>query len=175
MNPSFYIMLSGLIYAFIISISYFSKKRIDTSENRLYSALIITSICGLILDMLLCFNAANGIVAYSIFNYVINKIYLIYCLTWITIFNSYTYVISFNGINKEKITKLLKKIIIIVWAISALIIMILPIYFNEPKEGEYYSYGPSSTFSYVIGAIFIILSIVYMFSNYKHLKNKKYL
>ena len=48
-NATIYIRL---IYSFMLMIVYFSKKRLNTPENKVYKLLIIVNFVGIILDVI---------------------------------------------------------------------------------------------------------------------------
>ena len=47
-----WLFIMSLIYLLLIAAIYFSKKKIDSLDNRIYAITIITNIFGLVLDFL---------------------------------------------------------------------------------------------------------------------------
>ena len=46
-----YIFGTSLVYLVLIAVIYFSKKRLDNYDNKLYSIILIINIFGLVLDI----------------------------------------------------------------------------------------------------------------------------
>ena len=154
---------------------YFSKKRLKSVENRLYILLAITNFLGLFLDIFSVFTIRN-MNTHPILNFYISKFYLIYLLTWITLFTIYIFIISTknksNAKTKEYITKIFT-IFSIIYSLLVIAIIVLPLYyFNE--NNVVYSYGPSASLLYIVSGIYMIIWIICMISNLKNIKSKKY-
>lgn len=167
----------SLIYILLLIIVYFSKKRLNTIENKLYISLAIINAIGLILDIGSIYTIMN-LDAIPIINQVITKAYLIYLLTWISIMTLYIFIISEKNKNADlKFKRKYKNLAIIFslfYTFCLILIIILPLYYIC-ENNLVYSYGPSSTFLYIISGIYMVIWIVIMIQNYKNLKSKKYL
>ena len=81
--------LCGLIFILLLSIIYFSKKRLDLIENKIYSSLIIiailSSITEIICYILVMYGASSDSIIY---NYVI-KLLFAFFLFWLWLFMLY--------------------------------------------------------------------------------------
>ena len=81
-------------FFFLILVTYFSKKRINTTETKLYSLLLVINTIGIILDListsLALFDKAN------IFLHPISKLYLVYLIGISLLFVYYTIFISYS-------------------------------------------------------------------------------
>ena len=113
---------------------------------------------------------------HPILNFYISKFYLIYLLTWITLFTIYIFIISTknksNAKTKEYITKIFT-IFSIIYSLLVIAIIVLPLYyFNENNVVN--SYGPSASLLYIVSGIYMIIWIICMISNLKNIKSKKY-
>lgn len=165
------VIICTLIFTCLVSTIFFSKKRINLPENKIYSFLLIISNIGLIIELLCCFFVYNKDLSYlfSISNIIINKTFVIYMLTWLFTFSFYIYFISYNKSKTLKIPKVLK----IIYIISIIILLILPLeYYND---GKYvYSYGMGANFVTIVGALCIIYNLYCIIKNHKSIKNKKY-
>lgn len=175
MIGSIFFQLCSLFYIFLLIVVYFSKKRLKSVENRLYILLAITNFLGLFLDIFSVFTIRN-MNTHPILNFYISKFYLIYLLTWITLFTIYIFIISTknksNAKTKEYITKIFT-IFSIIYSLSVIAIIVLPLYyFNE--NNVVYSYGPSASLLYIVSGIYMIIWIICMISNLKNIKSKKY-
>ena len=175
MIGSIFFQLCSLFYIFLLIVVYFSKKRLKSVENRLYILLAITNFLGLLLDIFSVLTIRN-MNTHPILNFYISKFYLIYLLTWITLFTIYIFIISTknksNAKTKEYITKIFT-IFSIIYSLLVIAIIVLPLYyFNE--NNVVYSYGPSASLLYIVSGIYMIIWIICMISNLKNIKSKKY-
>lgn len=154
----------SLVYVMLIGMVYFSKKRINNIENKLYGTLIITNMFGLVLDIFSVYTIIH-MNEIPIINLIVTKAYLIYLLTWITILTIYMKAIS--NTNNRYIQFLF------IYIISLILIVVLPLnYFNE---GAIYSYGMSANYLYLISGVYMIMWIYYLLRSLKNFKKKKYL
>ena len=78
----------GLLDIILLTIVYFSKKRIDNYENKIYKNIIILNIFGQILHIL-CFFSINYMESFPIVNTIITKSYLAYLMIWLLLNVSY--------------------------------------------------------------------------------------
>lgn len=165
---SLYFLICSLFYSLLIMFVYFRKKRFPSYENKLFSILVVVNFIGILIDMTSVSLATIGIT--NIVFRIVNKLYIIYLLTWITIFLLYTLIISFDA----KYTKKIEKFITIISIISFPIILLLPLKFYINNK-TFYTYGPSATMSYVIGGIYVLISVIVMLLHFKSIKKTKYL
>ena len=162
----------SLIYIAMLAIVYFSKKRIDSLENKVFSILIMTNIFGLIIDVVSTSLALRHMKGFLLT--LSSKIYLVYLLAWILLLTVYIFIISSKNEEKKKVFDKVYGISIGVFVVSSIVLMILPL--NNYMNGDIvYTYGPSATLMYVISTSCIITWIVCMFRNFKELKSKKYI
>lgn len=76
------IIIVSLIYCLLIAAIYFSKKRVKNIENKIYSALLMINIIGLLLEFSCCVLVPNKEI-YPILNIICNRAFLVYLLSWI--------------------------------------------------------------------------------------------
>lgn len=164
---SLYFLISSLFYNLLVTIIYFHKERIKTKENKIYSLLIIINLIGIIIDMSSVTMARLGI--HNALFFIINKVYMLYLLCWITTFTYYILTISLD----EKYHDRLKKIVSVITIISATLILALPLYANL-ENNVFYTYGPSASASYIVGGIYTLIAVISMLLNFKRIKKIKY-
>lgn len=170
----------SLLYSIMISIVYFSKKKIKNTENSIYSFMMIINVIGLLLELGCCYFLYNMDVSplYTIINTFINKLFVIYLLTWEFTFTVYIFFVSFQSkpIFYERIQKNKRKIwlfIIIAYVMMLALVNFLPLYYYN--DGTYlYSYGPATNLLYIVGGICIIFDIFCVCKNIKNISSKKY-
>ena len=160
--------ICSLMYILIFIVVYFGKKRIELEENKVYSMLLITTACGLIIDIAGYFSF-KLLATDSFVNIAIAKLYLIYYFTWAYIITIYTNIISFQ----KTIKHLIRQIELLYLSICGIIIL-LPIYF-QTTEYSMYSYGPSVNFVYIISTIFITIMLACLAIKRKSIKQRKYI
>lgn len=164
---SLYFLISSLFYNLLVTIIYFHKERIKTKENKIYSLLIIINLIGIIIDMSSVTMARLGI--HNALLFIINKVYMLYLLCWITTFTYYVLTISLD----EKYHDRLKKIVSVITIISATLILALPLYAHL-ENNVFYTYGPSASASYIVGGIYTLIAVISMLLNFKRIKKIKY-
>ena len=90
----------SLFFSLLLTIVYFSKKRLDIIENKLYSLLIVINLIGLIIHIL-C-GIITPLLDGDINSIIFSKLYLGYLITWILLFMLYIFVVSKKGIFEQK-------------------------------------------------------------------------
>ncbi len=178
MNIGFTFSTCSLFYSILLTIMYFSKKRLNRVENKIYGSLIICNLIGVILAVS-CYYTINNMASLPFLNYIVSKSLLIYYLAWITIFTIYVFVISYqkkvrNEEEKNKNIKKISKLFIILFFLIAVLVCILPLYFHN-TNGIIYSYGPSANLLYVVIPLYIVSFFLYMVKNLKYLRSKEYI
>lgn len=180
MEISISVICCSLLYSVMVAIVYFSKGKINSTENKIYSFMMKINVFGLLLELGSAYFILKKDVSsfYTMINGIINRLFLIYLLVWIFTFTFYIFYISFSKKEnfREKLTKYKGKIsffIGILFAISFFLIVSLPLYYYY--DGSYvYSYGPATDILLLIGTICIFLDNFCVFKNMKKIATKKY-
>lgn len=164
----------SLFYSSLINIVYFSRKRLRSIENKIFEKIMLTNFIGVLLAIGSYFTIKN-ITNFELLNTIVSKGYIVYLLTWITLFSIYIFVISIDE-NKDKNKEVSKIINVfgILYIIFLITIILNPLYYHN-LDGAIYSYGPSTNVMYVVSSIYIVTWIVRLLLNIKKIKNKKYL
>ncbi|MDD5888518.1 MAG: response regulator [bacterium] len=163
----------SLIYLLLIASIYFIRKRIDNKDTRTYKKIIIVNIIVVIIDIIQYLLIKNN--APSLLIIILNKIYLISTIAWITIFANYIYEIGEN-----KIQKSFKKASHILYLIFLIGTIILPLNY-VCEDGTIYSTGLAIDFTALIIFLEIAIMVISMCidltknKNNKNNKNKKYI
>lgn len=176
-NTTIFLTIISFFYNVLLMIAYFSKDKIKTLENKVYSKLIIINFIGIILE-LFCTIFAGYAEDYLMFYTILNKLFLIELTVWCSVFSIYVFLISSNK-EKNQLKLYLKKVTmfhIIIDIITMILIFVLPIQFNINTLGYVmYSYGPSVNIVFGSSTLYIILMVTCLVKNFKNIKNKKYL
>lgn len=151
-----WILILTIIFSLTLNILFFSKKHISTSENIIFSILLITNFFGLLMELFtklftLYFSKPNQLV------YIFTRIYLIYIIMFFSVFNIYVLLYCIN--NKEKYVVYYKTSNIIFYILS-FISVFLPV---SIKKG--YATGIAVNYMYLVTGIttciWILLLIKY--------------
>ena len=176
-NTTIFLTIISFFYNILLMIAYFSKDKIKTLENKVYSKLIIINFIGIILE-LFCTIFAGYAKDYLMFYTILNKLFLIELTVWCSVFSIYVFLISSNK-EKNQLKLYLKKVTmfhIIIDIITMILIFVLPVQFNINALGYVmYSYGPSVNIVFGSSTLYIILMVTCLVKNFKNIKSKKYL
>ena len=164
------------IYMLLLCVVNFSKKRMNTIETKIYDQLIVLNVIGLVLEFICCLTVKN-MDQVPILNIIMNRFYLIYFASFVTLFTLYVYTAcdKANTINTEselKLNKIEKIVVGLVYAIILGLVLLLPLqYNNEPNA--VYSYGPATDcLTYVCG-IYMLFDFIVIAKNIKKINKKK--
>ena len=163
------------IYAFLLIVStciiFFRKKRSKQFEDETYKNFLIVnvfiSLSGLALGI-----AVTPSLHFSLaFIALMNKLYLICLLLWISILTYYFFHVSRKDtINEKRV----RKVFNVIEIVSIILILVLPISVNISDSGAV-SEGPAILFTYTMFSIGFITQIICVLSNHKNLRSKKYI
>ena len=176
-NTTIFLTIISFFYSVLLMIAYFSKDKIKTLENKVYSKLIIINFIGIILE-LFCTIFAGYAKDYLVFYTILNKLFLVELTIWCSVFSVYVFLISSKK-EKNELKTYLKKVSIfhiVIDVITMFLIFVLPVQFNINDLGYVmYSYGPSVNIVFISSTLYIILMFTCLIRNFKNIKNKKYL
>lgn len=172
MNSTLYLSASALIYTGIIGTLFFTKKKRNTAENRIFKKIIIVTFISLIVEISILFFTLNKL---ALFIPVILKIFNICIVSWVFVFGLYSFVISHkeNDIDYKQKYKIVYTIYKLFYVLTIIAIILLPVYlFTEPNKG--YSYGPSVNVVYGVCGLLIFIMLTFLLKNIKNIKQKGY-
>lgn len=162
-------ILCGVLFSFTLGIIYFLKKHIISEETKIFSILLIVNFFSLLLELLcsiIGYNFATNILPAHIFT----KMYLISLMMFILYMTLYMFTICYviSKAKNIKHYKRLKLISYLIFVISSLILIILPI---ETNKG--FAVGAAVNFSYIAFTGVLTLWLVPLIKNYKYINKKK--
>lgn len=164
----------SLFYSLLINIVYFSSKRLRSIENKIFEKIMLTNFVGVLLAIGSYFTIKN-IDRFELLNTFVSKGYIIYLLTWLTLFSVYIFVISIKeGKDKKSEVNKIINLFGILYLIFLIIIIIKPLYYHN-INGAIYSYGPSANVMYIVSIVYITVWIIRLSTNIKRIRDKKYL
>lgn len=164
----------SLFYSLLINIVYFSSKRLRSIENKIFEKIMLTNFVGVLLAIGSYFTIKN-IDRFELLNTFVSKGYIIYLLTWLTLFSVYIFVISIkDGKDKKSAVNKIINLFGILYLIFLIIIIIKPLYYHN-INGAIYSYGPSANVMYIVSIVYITVWLIILSTNIKRIRDKKYL
>lgn len=155
----------SLVFSLILLVVYFSKKRIDNKETKIFSKILICTLLGVIIEIICYFFRINDYGSGDLIYIIINKLILIYYVWWGTLLLIYVNIIS----SKEKYNKYY----IIFCFLLSLVVFVLKLDFVLIKNLLIPS-GLSLIFVYGMSGIYIMIAVITMLTNFKRNLLKKY-
>ncbi len=162
------LLIVSFIYTMLTSIVYFSKNRINNSENAVYEKLLSITPIGLLLEI-----GCNVTAIYKmneLVSSIISRIYLIFILVWLTTFT--LYILTITKYKGDKLTEYknskIRKSIIIGSIFSILLLIFLPIDFVLEKNSAYLG-GIGIVFLLAITFLLIILDFILFIKYFKNM------
>lgn len=158
--------ISSLIFNAILFVFFFSKPKLSSKENEIFSKILICSLIGIIIEVFsfilvrLNLDETNTLYVFT------NKLILMYYAWWGTLFANYIGKIS----NHEKFNLLYNKVIIIL----SIILIICPLSFIKQNE-LIIPCGISVYLVYLMSIIYIIISVFFMLKEIKKGNIRKYI
>ena len=152
---------------------YFSKKRLNNFENKIYSLLIITNLFGILIEIssVFIFLYTNNVVL----NYLVPRFILIYFVSWLLLFMIYVIYISFYETKKDTGSNKLANYFIYIYIFVVIALLLLPLYSYIENGIAMFTYGPAVYCTYAISFICLIICLFVTIKNFKNIKLKKYL
>lgn len=162
------LLIVSFIYTMLTSIVYFSKNRINNSENAVYEKLLSITPIGLLLEI-----GCNVTAIYKmndLVSSIISRLYLIFILVWLTTFT--LYILTITKYKGDKLTEYknskIRKNIIIGSISSTLLLIFLPIDFVLEKNSAYLG-GMGIVFLLAITFLLIILDFILFIKYFKNM------
>jgi len=160
----------SILYIAFLNVMFLKKGHIKTFELDTFGKLITLNLIGILLEFGCIFTIKYS--SSEILIEIVNRLFLLYLVTFVFLFSLYVFSISFDKANKKNNT--LRMIIMLMYLFSVFLVFYLKLDIYN-KNNIIYSYGPSTNVVYIISTICVILCFVSMIKNYKELKSKKYL
>ena len=176
-----YLQISSLVYILIFASIYFSKKRVNTLENRAFKLIIFSITYTIIMDL-----ASTVYSIYfdqTILTGILVKLFLCGLVAWVYFSTYYVYCISdpkqagvvdFKEHPHKKYFQLVLGAMIIIIVTMCVELFCLPIYVHVDGV-SYICDGPAMDICYVATATGIITWIVVVARDIKNIKQKKYI
>ena len=109
-SGTIYLTISALIYTIITTILFTKKKKINKLENRIFTKLLILSILSMIFELTIVLT-----VNIPMLSSIIQKIFLVFIVLWLSRFIDYTFVITVFDAKKSDLENYEKYRIFIIY------------------------------------------------------------
>ena len=162
-------IIFSIVYSIVLNIIYYSKSHIDLKETTIFAILLPLNLIGLILELVCILVSNNPIKAIPA---TITKLYLAYLISFVFFMSLYIYAVCYmSGKNdKPKYYNVLKKITIVIYIISLIIMAILPI---ETAVGH--ATGLAVNFVFGISTLAMVVWLITTIKNFKRIKATKFI
>ena len=176
-NNYIFFSIAGLINLIALTIIFFTKKTYDSYENKIYKILMISTIIGIINELVMVF-CVPFLELHPLLKESVAKLFLLITELWIFLLCIYTTIVTLNIIKQPK--AIIKKSVIklsVVYAICGLITCMLPIEYayNSLGDSWLYTYGPSTKMLFITALIFIGIIFITIMKNKMYIKQKKFI
>ena len=168
---SIYLTIFGLIFLILLVIVYFSKKRVNYIENKVYSFLIISSLIGTIIEVISYILVVNGINGNSLLYAIVMKLLFENFFIWMSLFLLYYILIALKS-KEHNVKKIINMYIISVILIT-LIVTFLPLNVID-TNGMLLPKGPAVDILYLLYGLCFLIIIFILLKNLKNIRNKRY-
>ena len=174
-----WLLIASFIFMMITAIVYFSKKRYRSKENNFYRLLLIIVPIGLLIEMS-CIYLVPRSGDYELLTLIATKGLLVYYLMWNVIFSKYLFIVCNQTNEKIEVSVKDKRdstdtvLLSIFFIVFLVILFILPIQYSDDAT-KVYSYGSAVNSAMISFFILVIVWLLRLISNYKNMKNKKYI
>ncbi|MDO4996453.1 MAG: HAMP domain-containing sensor histidine kinase [Bacilli bacterium] len=146
---NFYIVSCALIYIILLAFVFFSRKKLNTTENKLYSALIALNLIGdallVICVYYLLYDPLNILLK------ICEKLYLFYVNGIMLTFTVYFIVLAYGGDSskkKDEVYKVAKKWSLLIFVVICFLVLVLKTYFRLTDRLLFESGGPGLLLTY---------------------------
>lgn len=166
--------IAGLVFGLLLFILYHFKSNLKLLENKIYYAIIVTSIISSLTEVYSFVLVNNNVdINSNLYLFALKFLFLTFII-WLYLFMMYTIVVTINLKNKDyskyKIVIILSAI---TFVITSIVTMILPININN-IDGLLLPTGIGVDIIYVLAFLIFIVMIGVLIVGRENLKNKKY-
>lgn len=165
-NNTLFFSIISFVYLIIVTIIFCKKKKIKSLEMNIFRLILIDNIVSLILEFLIIIVMNNSLLLLTVL-----KLFNISLLTYVFLFLIYTYTLVYHSENIN-LERPLFLVTLVSYLFFCLIILLLPVYFNDVAYFQY-SYGPSVLSLFVFISIVITIIVIMILLNIKAIVKKK--
>ncbi len=167
-TKNIFIAILCLINIIIITLKFFTSKRVNNGETRIYGYLLLSMLAESIAGILLFITMNSNQLIINIFN----GLYLSTMTIWAMLFS--LYMIRISEINDKKYN-LIKNIFIALSLITIICAFVLPRNISLSNQNEFYATGLAIISVYIFSGICLCVVSCYLIKNIKNIFDKRYL
>lgn len=167
--------ISSFFYIVLVTIVYFSKKRIRSYDNFVYKIILLSCLATVIFALGSYITITYREVV-PILTQIVTRGLLVCYLIWDVFFANYIFHINEGERSREEVmkgSKYYRVFSIAYLIIGTILVCVLPLYYYS-KNGIVYSYGKAANVLYMTGYILFVIIGINLIKNRNNLKNKKY-
>ena len=172
MSTGIFFLIQSIFYIVLLAIIFFSKKNLETEENKVYKFLIIVTILESILEIILDY-VGPLYREIPFISYSIAKIYCVFITLWNCLLCTYVVIVSIKMKKKEKFLWI-KNILFGLSIIFGILTLVLPLKFFYDNSISY-TYGLSVKICYISSAVYALIATLFVIWNYKNIKDKRFI
>ena len=99
-SGTIFLSIASLAFISLLMIVYFTKERIITSENKVFTKLLIISFISLLSELYITLMPLDSNIPLFIFSL---KFYLIFVILWLSYFMEYVFIVTRNKIGRAHV------------------------------------------------------------------------
>lgn len=168
------ILCVSFLYSIFLNLLYFSKKHIKTYETKMFSIMMVSNLIGIVLEFS-CIFSIYYLGTDNLLVIVINKLFLLYLLTFAILFSMYAAYITLIDKTEKDMSDKHNKIRLVTFIseiIMGILVIVLPIDLYS-KGWVMYSAGASANVVYFASALCTLLCVIMMLFKFKNIKRRK--
>lgn len=163
------LLIFSIIYVSGISFLYFSKVRMNNTENKIYKILLITNIIGLILQLGCDVVSFKYDTIPNFISHIFYKLYLVYFLVFVNLMLMYLISIAL----KEK-KEMAFKLTVFSMIVESLILCVSPYkMYRDVANRIFYTYGIAINLAFLLSMFVCAIMILLLMKNIKEIQKKK--
>lgn len=161
------LIIFSIFYIGGLSFLYFSKARLEYSENKIYGYLLILNLIGLVIQLGCSFVSINYDILPTIISNIVIRLMLVYLIVWVTLMFVYLLIISNSR-------KKLYTFSFISMLLFCFLVFVLPFdLYRNPSKAVYYSYGVAPKITFIYSTLISVFMFIILVFKRKDINTKK--
>lgn len=169
-----YFPIAGFLVAILLLILFFTRKRVNYEETKLYSYMLISSSIDILISLIVIL---LGYTCYNNFTYkiiwLLNKVDFIHYILWPYLVFLYVYYITYKSDDISKYEKIKKDLMYLNIFIIILEFALPLVLYN--KDGVMGISGSSTIIVYLMALFYLLMIFIIVIKNIKKVFTKKYI
>ena len=163
------LIIFSIIYVIGLSYLYFSKVRMNNSENKIYKVMLFSNVFGLFLQLCCDYISFVPNILPFFLSDIIYRIYLIYFIVFVNLMFFYLIDISITKLKSKAY-----KINLIFTFFESLLVFLAPYeLYRDVANKIFYTYGTAIDLTFLISGIICTLMLLLLIISFKKISRKK--